>query len=68
MHKQSYTPTHPGEILKEEFQVRGITQSYTAEALGISYHFLRDILNAKKPVTVELASRLEAKENGIKIS
>ena len=30
-----YTPTHPGEILKEEIEYRGISQKKLAEQIGI---------------------------------
>ena len=42
-----YTPTHPGEILKEEIEYRGISQKKLAEQIGISYTMLNEILNAK---------------------
>lgn len=44
-----YTPTHPGEILKEEIEYRGISQKKLAEQIGISYTMLNEILNAKTP-------------------
>ncbi len=53
-------PTHPGEVLKEELEVRGITQKQFAEATGISYTMLNEILNAKRPVTSDIALLVEA--------
>ena len=50
-----YTPTHPGEILKEEIEYRGISQKKLAEQIGISYTMLNEILNAKRPVTETMA-------------
>ncbi|WP_304379518.1 HigA family addiction module antitoxin [uncultured Parabacteroides sp.] len=55
-----YTPTHPGEVLKEEIEYRGISQKKLAEQMGISYTMLNEILNAKRPVTETLALYFEA--------
>ena len=44
-------PTHPGELLKEEIEYRGISQKKLAEEIGISYKVLNDILNCRRPVT-----------------
>ncbi len=53
-------PTHPGEVLKEELEVREITQKQFAEVTGISYTMLNEILNAKRPVTSDIALLVEA--------
>lgn len=55
-----FEPTHPGEILKEELEYRGISQKYFAEVVGISYTMLNDILNAKRPVSSDFALMIEA--------
>ena len=55
-----YTPTHPGEVLKEEIEYRGISQKKLAGQMGISYTMLNEILNAKRPVTETLALYFEA--------
>ena len=44
-------PTHPGELLKEEIEYRGISQKKLAQEIGISYKVLNDILNCRRPVT-----------------
>ena len=36
-------PTHPGEILKEEIEYRGISQRKLAERMGIGYSVLNEI-------------------------
>lgn len=55
-----YKPTHPGEILKEEIEYRGISQRKLSEQTGISYTMLNEILNAKRPVSETIALILEA--------
>jgi addiction module HigA family antidote len=53
-------PVHPGSLLKEEIEYRGITQKQLARQMGISYSVLNEILNGKRPVSVEYALYLEA--------
>ena len=55
-----YTPTHPGEGLKEEIEYRGISQKKLSQQMGVSYSMLNEILNAKRPVTETLALCFEA--------
>lgn len=52
-------PTHPGEMLREEFLVPlGITQSAFAARLGVSFPRLNEVINAKRAVTPDTALRL----------
>ena len=53
-------PTHPGEIIKEELSVRGISQKQFAEYSDLSYTMLNEILNSKRPVTTEIALVIES--------
>lgn len=53
-------PTHPGEILKEEIEYRGISQRKLAQNMGIQYSVLNEILNARRPVTEKTALLFEA--------
>lgn len=52
--------THPGEILKEEIESRGISQRKLAANMGISYTVLNEILNARRPLTPSTALLFEA--------
>ena len=47
-------PTHPGDVLKEELESRGISQKYYSELIGVSYTMLNEILNGKRPVTINM--------------
>lgn len=53
-------PIHPGSILKEEIECRGISQRKLAEQMGIGYSVLNEILNARRPVTEKTALLFEA--------
>ncbi|MFV0554533.1 MAG: HigA family addiction module antitoxin [Mangrovibacterium sp.] len=55
-----YTPTHPGEVLKDEINYRGISQTTLAKQMGISYKILNDILNERRPLTTQTAMMFEA--------
>ena len=52
-------PTHPGEILKEDFLVPlGMTQAELAEHIDVSYPRINEIINGKRGVTPDTALRL----------
>jgi addiction module HigA family antidote len=55
-----YEPTHPGEILKDEIEYRGISQKKLAEQTGMSYTVLNEVLNGKRALTTEYALLFEA--------
>src|SRR5688500_8152821 len=53
-------PTHPGEMLLEEFlNPLGITQKDFAERIGVSYVRLNEIINGRRGVSPDTALRLE---------
>ena len=55
-----YMPTHPGEVLKDELQARGISQKKFSSLAGISYTMMNEILNGKCPVSADMSLLLEA--------
>jgi len=53
-------PTHPGEMLMEEFiRPLGLAQTEFAARLGVSYPRLSEIIHGKRGVTPDTALRLE---------
>lgn len=56
----SYIAIHPGEVLKEELESRGISQKDFAKAISISYTMLNEILNGKRSITADFAILVEA--------
>ncbi len=52
--------THPGEVIKDEIEARGISQRKLAKEIGISYSQLNEVLNGKRQVNTELALLIEA--------
>jgi addiction module HigA family antidote len=52
-------PTHPGEILKEDFlSPLGLTQTELAKALKTSFRTINEILNEKRSISPDMALRL----------
>ena len=56
----SFVPVHPGEIIKEELQSRGISQKRFAEVVGVSYTMQNDILNGRRHVSTDFALLIES--------
>ena len=52
--------THPGEIIKDELEDRGISQREFAQNVGMSYSVLNELLNAHRPLTTNTALLFEA--------
>ena len=54
---------HPGEVLKEEIEYRGLSQRKLAAQMGISSTLLNEILNGKRAVSTQYALLFEAALN-----
>lgn len=57
---QPSTPIHPGEILKDELEARGVSQRKFARMINVSYSVLNEVVNGKRPITTEYALKIEA--------
>ena len=55
-----FESTHPGEVLKDEIEFRGISQKKLAKEMGVSYTVLNEILNAKRLLNTEYAMLIDA--------
>lgn len=51
---------HPGEMIKDEIEYRGLSQRKLATQMGISPTLLNEILNGKRSVSTEYALLFEA--------
>lgn len=47
--------THPGEVIKDELEFRGISQRRLAMEIGVPVSQLNEVLNAKRALNAELA-------------
>ena len=53
------TPTHPGEMLLEEFlKPMGLTQRELADSIHVPYQRINEIINGRRGVTPSTALRL----------
>lgn len=52
---EPFIPTHPGEIIKDEIEYRGISQRALAMQIGVSYTQLNEVLNGKRALNTEMA-------------
>ena len=56
---QNRPPTHPGEVLLEEFlKPYGLTQKELARRLRVSYPRVNDLIHGRRGVTPDTALRL----------
>nr|WP_298673163.1 HigA family addiction module antitoxin [uncultured Prevotella sp.] len=55
-----FYPTHPGEVLKDELEARGISQRKFADSIGMGYSVLNEILNGHRSLSTTSALIFEA--------
>lgn len=52
------TPIHPGLVLQEEIEDRGINQSQLAAHIGVLPKTINEIINGKRGISAEMAVKL----------
>lgn len=57
---EPFVPTHPGEIIKDEIEYRGISQRALATQIGVSPTQLNEVLNGKRALNTEMAMLISA--------
>lgn len=55
-----FYPSHPGEVIKDELEERGISQRKFADSIGIGYSVLNEILNGRRSISTASALMFEA--------
>lgn len=59
MHVLKRKPTHPGEILKNDFlEPLGLSQTLLAKGLNTTFRTVNEIVNEKRNISPEMAIRL----------
>ncbi len=58
-----FEPTHPGELIKDELEARGMTQAKLAENIGVKPSLINEIIKGRRCVNTEMALMLEAAIN-----
>jgi antitoxin HigA-1 len=51
-------PVHPGAVLREELDERGLSASALARAVGVPVTRITDVLNGRRGITADTALRL----------
>ena len=51
---------HPGEMLRDELQARGMSQRKFAGIIGMPYTAFNEIINGKRSITTDTALKIEA--------
>ena len=54
-----FMAVHPGAMIKPELEERGISQKQLAGMLGVQASHLSEVLNGKRPLTTDLAVKIE---------
>ena len=60
---EPFEPTHPGKVIKDEIEYRGISQRALAAQIGVSYTQLNEVLTGKRTLNAELALLISAALN-----
>ena len=56
---EPFSLTHPGEVIKDELEYRGISQRRLAKEIGVPPSQLNELLNAKRALSAEMALLIE---------
>ncbi len=51
-------PVHPGEVISDVLEDIGMTQTSFAEVLGVSRRTVNEIVQGRRPITVDMAIRI----------
>ena len=58
MNRTHFTPIHPGEVLKDELEEVGLTQSALAKHIGVLPKTINEICRGKRGISAEMAMKL----------
>lgn len=58
MEKIHYPPVHPGEVLRDELEEIGLTQSALAKHIGVLPKTINEICRKKRGISADMAMKL----------
>ena len=58
MNKIHFTPVHPGEVLQDELEETGLTQTALAKHIGVLPKTVNEICRGKRGISAEMAMKL----------
>lgn len=53
-------PMHPGELLRDELEARGVSQKALSAEIGVRPSIISEVINGKRAISTEYALLLEA--------
>jgi addiction module HigA family antidote len=54
----NFTPVHPGEVLRDELEEIGLTQTALAKHIGVLPKTVNEICRGKRGISAEMAMKL----------
>lgn len=64
MNKMHFTPVHPGEVLRDELEEIGLTQTALAKHIGVLPKTVNEICRGKRGISAEMAMKLSKSLGG----
>jgi antitoxin HigA-1 len=58
IHGRQIRPVHPGEVISDILEDIGMSQTSFAEVLGVSRRTVNEIVQGRRPITVDMAIRI----------
>jgi antitoxin HigA-1 len=58
IHGRQIRPVHPGEVISDVLEDIGMSQTSFAEVLGVSRRTVNEIVQGRRPITVDMAIRI----------
>jgi addiction module HigA family antidote len=58
MNEIHFTPVHPGDVLRDELEEIGLTQSALAKHIGVLPKTINEICRYKRGISAEMAMKL----------
>ena len=59
-----FTPVHPGEVLRDELEELGLTQTALAKHIGVLPKTVNEICRGKRGISAEMAMKLSKSLGG----
>lgn len=64
MNQIHYTPVHPGDVLRDELEEIGLTQTSLAKHIGVLPKTINEICRCKRGISAEMAMKLSKSLGG----
>jgi antitoxin HigA-1 len=58
INERQIRPVHPGEVISDILEDIGMSQTIFAEVLGVSRRTVNEIVQGRRPITVDMAIRI----------